>query len=180
MQDLYKWSLTKIRKDALMSAWMEDRREEWSPLTASRIRFLLDGVAFLVFCDEQRSWFERYFLTNINKSDNERPILPFFSLRSMFVNLDEINTKEGVELLDGMLSLAFPKGYLFFYIGHGGTSFSQIAKSNENSYMWLIDEHSENAFYLDGKDENLDIKLIQLFKLFNSSISAALFDEIVL
>lgn len=180
MQDLYKWSLSKIRKDPLMSAWMEDRRDEWTPLISSKIKLLLDGISFIVFCDDDREWLEKYFLFNINRSDNERPILPFFSLKAMFANLHNINTREGITLLDDMLSISFPNGYIFFYIGRGNTSLANIAKSSENSLMWLIDERTENAFYMDGSDENLDIKFIQLVKLFDSSVSAALFDEVTL
>ncbi|PSM52545.1 DnaA-binding chromosome replication initiation factor [Campylobacter blaseri] len=180
MIDLYRWSLEKIRKDPIMSTWMEDRREEWTPLIASRIKLMLEGACFIFFCDNERRWFEEYFLLNINKKNNERPILPFFSLRALYPNISNVSTKESIELLEDMLSLSFSNGYMFFYIGKGNSIFSQIAKNSDNSYMWLIDEHAENSFYLDGADENLDIKLIQLFRLFDSSISAALFDEVIL
>ncbi|QOQ86950.1 HobA family DNA replication regulator [Campylobacter corcagiensis] len=180
MKDLYKWSLERIRKDTFMSTWMEDRREEWTPLVASKVKFMLQGSSFIFFCDEQRRWFEKYALQNINARENERPLVPFFSLRAVASNLDYINTKESIELLNDMLTLAFPNGYMFFYVGRGSHPLAKVAKSSENSYMWLIDEHSENAFYLDSQDENLDIKLIQLFKLFDSSVSAALFDEVTL
>ncbi|NLY03373.1 MAG: hypothetical protein GXZ15_00780 [Campylobacter sp.] len=180
MQDLYKWSLERIRKDTFMSTWMEDRKEEWTPLVASKVKFILEGASFIFFSDEDRRWFEEYVIQNINSSSNERPLIPFFSLRSIASNLDSINTKEGIELLNDMLTLCFANGYLFFYVGRGNDPLAKIAKSKENSYMWLIDEHAENAFYLNGSDEKLDIKLIQLFKLFDSSISAALFDEVTL
>ncbi|MSN96979.1 hypothetical protein F1B92_07375 [Campylobacter sp. FMV-PI01] len=180
MQDLYKWSLDRIRKDTFMATWLEDRKEEWTPLLSSKIRLLLDGSSFIFFCDDDRSWFEDYFLRNINKNDNERPILPFFSLKSLFPNFDSINSKEGIALLVDMLSLSFLNGYVLFYVGRGNTELARIAKSSDDSYMWLIDEKCENGFYLDSNDENLDIKLIQLFKLFDSSISAALFDEVVI
>ncbi|NLK66249.1 MAG: hypothetical protein GX282_02110 [Campylobacteraceae bacterium] len=180
MKDLYIWSLDKIRKDSSMSVWMEERRDEWTPLISSKIKLLLEGSAFIVFCDEERAWFEEYFLLNINRSDNARPILPFFSLKSMFKNLDEINTREGTALLEDMLTLAFPNGYIFFYVGRGNNVLANIAKGSENSLMWLVDERAENAFYMDGSDDALDIKFIQLFKLFDASVSAALFDEVVL
>ncbi|QKF71027.1 DnaA-binding chromosome replication initiation factor [Campylobacter geochelonis] len=163
-----------------MSTWMEDRREEWTPLLASKIKFLLEGSSFIFFCDDERRWFEEYFLRKINKKGNERPLLPFFALKSLFPNLDQINTKEGIELLVDMLNLSFPAGFIFFYVGKGNSIFAQIAKNSPNSYMWIIGEHTENSFFLDEKDENLDIKMIQLFGLFDSSISAALFDEVIL
>ena len=44
--------------------------------------------------------------------------------------------------------------------------------------MWIMDEHIQNSFYLLSSDENLDIKLIQLFKLLDKSIDAVLFAEV--
>ena len=54
----------------------------------------------------------------------------------------------------------------------------QIAKRKDDSFMWVLDEHLQNSFYLQTSDDNLDIKLIQLFKLLDKSIDAVLFAEV--
>jgi hypothetical protein len=74
--------------------------------------------------------------------------------------------------------LSFPAGYTFFYIGKGSDARSQIAKRKENSFIWLLDEKVQNSFYLDSKEDNLDIRLIQLMRLFDKSIDAILFSEV--
>lgn len=179
MTDLMKWTLGAIREgDGL--TWMEDRRIEWSPLFASRIKFLFEGYTFIIITDDDREWFERYFLRNINRKDNSRPILPFVSLRSLYPSFAEINSKEEINLLEDMLSIAFPNGFIYFYIGKTSAKISQIAKGKDDSYMWLFDEQAQNSFYLSSNDEILDIKLISLFKLFSKSIDAVLFGKVCL
>ena len=46
--------------------------------------------------------------------------------------------------------------------------------------MWLFDEQAQNSFTLSSSDENLDIKLISLCKIFDKSIDAALFAKVIL
>ena len=161
-------------------SWMEERRVEWTPLLASRLKFLLEGRAFITVSDEERKWFEIYLLRKMNSSKSIRPFLPFFSLRSLYPSLDEIETNEQKQLLKDMLSLAFPNGYLFFYIGKSLDKCANLAKSDENSYMWLFDEQAQNSFTLSSSDENLDIKLLNLYKLFDKSIDAVLFAKVML
>ena len=161
-------------------SWMEERRVEWTPLLASRLKFLLEGRAFITVSDEERKWFEIYLLRKMNSSKSIRPFLPFFSLRSLYPSLDEIETNEQKQLLKDMLSLAFPNGYLFFYIGKSIDKRANLAKTDENSYMWLFDEQAQNSFTLSSSDENLDIKLLNLYKLFDKSIDAVLFAKVIL
>ena len=179
MLDLFKWNLEIIRSQPFM-AWLEDRREEWSPLLASRLKFLLEGRAFIIICDDEREWFGEYLISKINQSTNARPLLPFFTLKSLYKNYTNITTAEEMNLVDDMLNLSFENGVVYFYIGKGEAKISQIAKNHEDSYMWLIDERAQNSFYLDGKDEMLDNKLLELFWIFNKSIDAVLFNEVVL
>ncbi|MBR8462851.1 HobA family DNA replication regulator [Campylobacter sp. faydin G-24] len=180
MQDLIKWTLDAIRKESASMSWMEERRVEWTPLLASRLKFLLQGRTFIVITDDDRTWFETYLLKKINSPANARPLLPFVSLRAIYPSLDEINSKEQILLLQDMLSIAFPNGYVYFYIGKSIDKRAQIAKGADDSYMWLFDEQAQNSFYLNSSDENLDIKLISLFKLFDKSIDAVLFAKVIL
>lgn len=179
MLDLFKWNLELIRTQPCMS-WLEDRREEWTPLLASRLKFLLDGRAFVIICDDETEWFGNYMVSKVNHTANSRPLLPFFTLKSLYKNYSNISTIEEMKLVDDMLNLSFANGIVYFYIGKGDCRRSQIAKNHEDSYMWLIDERAQNSFYLSGQDEMLDMKLIQLFWIFNKSIDAVLFNEVVL
>lgn len=180
MQDFMKWTLEAIRREGQAMSWMEDRRMEWAPLLASRLGYLLNGASFVLITDKEREWFERYFLQNINKVGALRPFLPFISLRSLYPDFDAISSKEQIALLNDMLSISFSTGFIYFYIGRSDDRRATIAKSNENSYMWLFDEQAPNSFYLSSDDENLDIKLISLFKLFDRSINATLFSKVSL
>ena len=180
MQDFIQWTLKAIRDEGPLMSWMEERRVEWTPLLASRLKFLLEGRAFITISDEERRWFEIYLLKKMNHSKSIRPFLPFFSLRSLYPSLDEIETNEQKQLLKDMLSLAFPNGYVFFYVGKSADKSSQIAKGKDDSYMWLFDEQAQNSFYLSSSDGALDIKLLSLFRLFDKSIDAALFAKVTL
>ncbi|PPB60583.1 HobA family DNA replication regulator [Campylobacter hyointestinalis] len=180
MSDFMKWSLEAIRDDSPLMSWMEERRVEWVPLLASRIKYLLDGFTFIVICDEDRDWFESYFLRKINRKNSSRPILPFVSLRSLYPSLGEINSKEEISLLEDMLSIAFPNGYIYFYIGKSNSKFASFAKGKDDSYMWLFDEQAQNSFYLSSSDDMLDFKLLSMFRLFDKSIDGVLFGKITL
>ncbi len=176
---MLKWTLDTIRKDGSYFSWMEERRLEWVPLVTSRLKLLLEGKTFIVLTDAKRDWFCEYILTTINKKTNERPYLPFVSLKAFFPNLQNIKTKDDVEFLEDMLSIAFPNGYVFFYIGQSNNLSSQIAKKRDDSLMWIMDEQIQNSFFLSSKDEYLDIKLIQLCGLLDKSINALLYAEVI-
>ncbi|MBK1993598.1 hypothetical protein FSE90_04950, partial [Campylobacter novaezeelandiae] len=68
----------------------------------------------------------------------------------------------------------------YFYIGSTTDKKSLIAKSKDDSLLWLFDEQLQNSFYLNSKDKDLDAKLISLFKLFDSSLDAILFSKVIL
>lgn len=180
MQEFMKWTLEAIRSEGLSMSWMEERRVEWALLLAPRLKYLINGRTFIVVTDNDRIWFETYLLRKINSIHSARPLLPFVSLRSLYPSINEIDSKEQIVLLNDMLSIAFPNGYVYFYIGKSADKIAQIPKLNDDSYMWLFDEQVQNSFYLSSSDESLDIKLITLFKLFNSSIDATLFAEVSL
>lgn len=179
MTDIFTFSLEAMRSGPYMG-WLEERRDEFSPLLASSLKALIEGKTFVVFCDDDRAWFENYVVKKINGDSDQRPLLPFFSLKSLYPNSNNLKTKEEIMLLDDMLSIAFPNGVIYFYIGKGSYPLAQMAKLKDDSYMWLIDEHAQNSFYLKGDDEWLDIKLIQMITLFNQSIDSVLFNEVVL
>ncbi|AQW86319.1 DnaA-binding chromosome replication initiation factor [Campylobacter pinnipediorum subsp. caledonicus] len=180
MQEFMKWTLDAIRSEGLLLSWMEEKRVEWANLLAPRLKYLLNGRTFIVFTDDDREWFETYLLKKINSVNSARPLLPFVSLKSIYPSLDDISSKEQIMLLEDMLSIVFPNGYVYFYIGKSSDKKSQIAKLNDDSYMWLFDEQVQNSFYLSSSDDKLDTKLISLYNLLDKSIDATLFAELSL
>ncbi len=178
MQQFLKWTLDYIRKDGAMMNWMEEKRFEWVPLNVSMLKNLLDGYVFLVITDDDRDWLCKYILNDINKISKNRPLLPFYSLKSLYPNLKNIRTKEDINLLEDMLMQSFPNGYTYFYIGKNNDKNIEIAKRRGDSFMWVLDEHLQNCFHLNSTDEMLDIKFIQLYKLLDKSIDALLFGEV--
>ncbi|GEM_PF-57334 len=177
-KDFSLWTLEQIRAKGSAMSWMEERRFDWVPIAASAIERLISTQTLLLITDREREWFARYTLSKLNKINTERPLLPIMSLGTIFPYIDKINDSEQLEILEDMLSLAFPNDYFFFYIGKGSDPRSQIAKSKNNSLLWLLDEMMQNSFTLRSDDEELDIKLIQLLTLFDKSIDAILFSEV--
>jgi len=180
MQKFLKWTLKTIRKDGSMMSWMEEKRFEWVPLASSMLEKLLAGQTIIVITDEDRAWFGQYILKSINSNNKNRPLLPFVSIRTFFPNIHQLKTKEDVELLEDMLSQSFLNGYSFFYIGKSNDIKMQLAKRSDDGFLWVLDEHMQNSFYLSSGDEMLDIKLIQLYRLLDKSIDAVLFAEVSL
>ncbi len=178
MQKFLKWTLDNIRKESSMMSWMEEKRFEWVPLNVSMLKNLIEGHTIVVITDDDRKWFCDYMLSDINKLSKNRPLLPFVSLKAFYPNLASLKTKEDIELLENMLFQAFPHGYTYFYVGKNNNIKMQIAKRRDDSFIWVMDEQLQNSFFLSSTDENLDIKLIQLYKLLDKSINALLFAEV--
>ena len=178
MTTFSSWTLENIRKEGSSFAWMEEKRFEWVPLVASSINRLINAQTFLLITDNDREWFGEYILKRLNKASFDRPLLPILSLSSIFPHVDSIKDSEQMALLDDMLSLSFPNGYTYFYIGKGTHPRAKIAKSKDDSLTWLFNERAQNSFYMNSEDENLDIKLIQLITLFDKSIDAVMFSEV--
>ncbi|EAH9416652.1 HobA family DNA replication regulator [Campylobacter lari] len=170
-----KFTLEQIRESGTYASWLEERRLEWSPLIASKLVLLLQGYTFIVITDDQRTWFEEYFLSQIN-ANTTRPLVPFVSLKGIYNKA--CNTQEDIDLLNDLLSISFPNGYAFFYIG-ANTGFKfKIANSKAESMLWLFDEQLQNSFYLSSRDKELDYKLISLYKVFEQSLEAVLFSKV--
>lgn len=178
MQQFLKWTLDAIRGDEAIMSWLEERRYEWVPLAATAIEKILEGQSVVIVTDREREWFCHYVIASVNKPIKNRPILPFFALRDLYPYLDGIKKDEEIDLLFDMLSLSFKGEYFFWYIGKSDDPRSQIAKRRDDSFLWLMDEEYQNSFLLKSYDNLLDMKLFQLFRLFDKSVDAALFGEI--
>jgi len=157
---------------------MEEHRFAWAPLVNSAVAQVLEGKTVLVMTDEPRQWFAQYILHKVNDFEKHRPLLPFYSLEGCFLNLHTVKDKEKIQLFEDMLDLSYPNGYLIWYIGKGDHAATKIAYRNEDNFLWLMDEEAQNSFYLRSGDPLLDIKLLQLYRLFDETLSAVLFGEL--
>ena len=176
--DFAQWSLDAIRDEDGALSWLEEQRFNWATTSALALCQMLEGKTIILITDEKRKWFENYILSSINSSKIDRPILPIVSLDSIYQHYNSISGGEMIDILDNMISLSYKEDYFFWYIGSGDDKRSDIAKRRDNSYFWIFDEEFHSSFTMKSYDEYLDIKLLQLYKLFNSSLNAAMFGEV--
>ncbi len=83
-----------------------------------------------------------------------------------------------IELMEDMLEISYPNGYFFWYIGKGDHPYTKLAFRNDESFLWILDDEVQNSFRLRSSDPLKDIKLLQLYKLFDQTLSAAIFGDI--
>jgi len=174
MQSLAAWTLEAIREEPSDFSWMEERRFAWVGLIEGVLARLIQGETVLVLTDPRRLWFERYILNTINDLRRDRPLLPFQSLRGTFADLQSADNDLRITLMEDMLDIAYPRGYFLWYIGEGSHPYTKLAYHRENNFLWLINEEIAGSFLLRESDPLMDIKLLQLYRLFDKSIEAAL------
>ena len=178
MQQLLKWTLETIREEESCFSWMEEYRYEWAPLVKSAVAQSTEGKTVLIVTDELRRWFGQYILNAVNDLSKNRPLLPFYQLTECFPNLSGFNSTSDIQLLEDMLEISYPNGYYIWYIGKGDHPYTKMAYRCESSFLWVLDEEVQNSFALRSSDPLLDIKLLQLYKLFDQTLSATLFGEL--
>ena len=105
-------------------------------------------------------------------------MLPFYQLTECFPNLQNINSTQEIQLLEDMLDISYPNGYYIWYIGRGDHPYTKLAYRNHDNFLWVLDEEVQNSFALRSLDPLLDIKLLQLYKLFDMTLSATLFGDL--
>jgi len=177
MQQLLKWTLKTIRDEDCFS-WMEEYRYEWAPLVKNAVSQILEGKSVLLLTDIPRKWFGRYILENVNVLQKNRPLLPVFPMEEMVPGIGTFSSTQELQLLEDMLDISYPNGYFIWYIGKGDYPFTKFAYRCSDSFLWVMDEEVENSFLLRSSDEMLDIKLLQLYKLFDKTLSEALFGDL--
>lgn len=175
--DYLRYLLETIRDGGAFMSWLESKRLEFGALMAVKLKPLLEGKSFILLCDDDRAWYEQYFLQKIN-AKNYRPFVPIFSLGYFYPH--KVKNNEDILLLNDLLDIAFPNGFVYFYIGTNVDKKFQIARSRDDSLLWLFDEQLQNSFLLHSKDKDLDEKLISLYKLFDKSVDAILFSKVEL
>jgi hypothetical protein len=178
MQQFSKWMLETIRAEGAMLSWLEEQRFEWTATVAQAVGQIVQGKTVVLITDYERNWFESYITSSYNKPTLERPMIPIVSIDQFYPHYDHITGGEMIDMLDGMLEIAFKGDYFFWYIGKGDDRRSDIAKRSDNSLLWLMDEDFQNAMPLRSYDPQIDIKLVQLYRLFDATLGAALFGEI--
>jgi len=178
MPDFAQWSLDAIREEGGSLSWLEEYRFEWSKTTAFALEQILNGKTIILITDEKRKWFENYILSSMNGLLLERPLIPIISIDNIYTHYNNVSGGETIDIIDDMISLSYKNDYFFWYIGKGDDKRSDIAKRKDESYFWIFDEDFNNAFTLKSYDTDLDIKLLQLYKLFDASLNAAMFGEV--
>jgi len=178
LPDFAQWSLDTIREEGGSLSWLEEYRFEWSKTTAFALEQILNGKTVVLITDEKRKWLEQYILSSINSVSLDRPLIPVVSIESLYPHYNDISGGEMIDMLDDMIALSYKNDYFFWYIGKGDDKRSDIAKRKDDSYFWIFDEDFNNAFRLKSYDAVLDIKLLQLYRLFDASLNAAMFGEV--
>ncbi len=178
MQQFTKWTLETIRAEGAMLNWLEESRFEWTTTVAQAVRQIIEGKTLILVTDNDRQWFARYITTSFNRPSMERPMIPMIALEQMYPAYDEITGGKMIDMLDDMLELSFNGEYFFWYIGKGDERRADIAKRSDESLLWLMDEDFQNAMTLRSYDPIIDIKLLQLYRLFDITLNSALFGEI--
>jgi hypothetical protein len=178
MKKLLSWTLETIREEDASFSWMEEHRFDWSPLVKNAVSQSIEGKTVLIITDDDRQWFESYILTNINDLNKGRPLLPFYALKSCFPQISNIKTTNDLDLLQDMLEISYPQGYYIWYIGKGDHTYRKLSDRGNDNFVWVMDEDLADAFIFRASDPLLDIKLLQLYKLFDKTLLSVLFGEL--
>ena len=178
MHEFNTWTLEAIREDEAMMSWLEEFRFEWSASVKLAVEQMIEGKTVVLITDHDRDWFKHYVLSALNKPNLDRPILPIVSIDSLHSHYDLITGGEKIDMLSDMLSMAYNDNYFFWYVGKGEDARSDIAKREDASFLWIMDEDFQNAFPLKSYDTLLDIKLLHLYRMFDKTLNAALFGDI--
>ena len=180
MQQLLNWTLKAIREEDSSFSWMEECRFEWVPLANSILSNIIDAKSILMLSDDEHRWMVEYILYDINSVNKKRPMLPFYDLNSYLPSVSRTKSTQQIQMLEDMLSISHPQGYVYWYIGSANDTNAKLAYRNEDSFMWIIGEQMQNSFKFSPIDKNKDLKLMQLYKLFDKTLSATLFSQIEL
>jgi hypothetical protein len=176
--DFAQWSLDVIREDGASLSWLEEQRFEWTNPLSLALEQILNGKTIILITDEKRKWLETYILSSLNSINMDRPLLPIVSMDSLYQHYRHISGGEMIDIIEDMISLSYKDDYFFWYIGKGDDKRADIAKRKDSSYFWIFDEEFHNGFKLQSYDPMIDIKLLQLYKLFDASLSATMFGEV--
>lgn len=180
MENISQWTIQTLRQDKSLPTWLEERKFEWIPLVKNTLTRLFSGESLIIITDKERDWFMQYITTSINRSSN-RPYFPILSMKSILPQSQKLESGETEQMLIyDYLDNLFPQHYFFWYIGKDERSLSTLALSKEGSFLWIFDKNLQNNFTLQSTDPLLDIKLMQMYNIFNLTLNAAILGQISL
>ena len=177
MNSFESWTLDAIRDEGASLSWLEELRFEWIPATRNALAQIVEAKTIVLIVDKKYRWFEEYILSHINSVSLERPFIPIVSIDALYDDYESLMGTESISMLDDMLSITYKDEYFFWYIGRGECKRGDIAKRSDKSYLWIMDEEFQNAMKLRSYDKYIDIKLLQLYAMFDKSLGAILFGE---
>ncbi|ADR33269.1 hypothetical protein Sulku_0603 [Sulfuricurvum kujiense DSM 16994] len=178
MRQFDQWTLESIRSEGASMSWFEEQRFEWTPAIANAMDQVMGGKSLVLITDHDRKWFAHYIISSLNKRTQDRPMIPIVCIDSLYPHYDHISGGESIDMIGDMLDIAYKGDYFFWYVGRGDDRRADIAKRSTNSLLWIMDERFQNALVLRSHDPLIDIKLLQLYRLFDKTLSAVLFGEI--
>lgn len=169
------WTLEVLHKENHVAlAWLEEMRYEWCKVAYHFIDSVINKQCMIILCtDDEREWFGKYVLQNINKG-KKRPLLPIFYLNTILPHSSKLNT----QLIDDMFDISF-QNHTIWYIGRTDNKLATVAIEHQNHFIWSFDSSLYAAFNLNSDEANVDIKLLQLFNMLDKSIDAVMFNEIM-
>jgi len=174
-----QWTLDAIRAEGASMSWFEEQRYEWIPQIINAMDQIMQGNTIVLVTDHERRWVSHYIIDAINKRTKERPMIPIVTLDALYSHLDQSMDTEAMDTLSDMLDISFKGEYFFWYIGKGGDERrADFVKRSNNALMWMMDENYPNALSLRSYDSHIDIKLLQLYRLFDRTLASVLFGEI--
>lgn len=173
-----QWTLESIRSEGAAMSWFEEQRFEWIPAVSNALEQVMDGKSIVLITDHDRKWFAQYLTASLNKRSQDRPMIPVVCLDALYPHYDYVVGGEAIDTLTDMIEITFKGDYFFWYIGRGDERRADIAKRNGNSLLWVMDEKFQSAIHLRSFDPLVDIKLLQLYRLFDKTLNAVLFGEI--
>lgn len=176
--DFAQWSLDTIRSEGATFSWLEELRFEWTPATSLALEQILNGKTIVLITDSKRKWLQEYILSTINPAKLERPPVPIVNIDSLYRHYNNISGGDMIDIIEDMVTMSLKGEYFFWYIGSGDDRRADIAKRKDNSYIWIFDEDYANSFNLKSYDKHLDIKLLQVYRLFDLSLNGAMFGEV--
>ena len=180
MQDIVSWTTQILRHDASRPTWLEERKFEWIPLIKRALQRIFNCESMILITDRDREWFAHYVIFSINRTNN-RPYVPVVSINALFPQIDKNQQDDSeVLLISDYLNNIFSQGYFFWYVGKNDALRAKLALSHEDCFLWIFDTELQNSFTLQSTDPLVDIKLMQMYRIFNLTIEAALFGQITM
>ena len=178
--DFSDWTLTNIREEGSSFSWMEEHRFNWIPQVNNALKKILNGFSIIVVTDREFNWLGDYIVNKLNSKEKNRPYIPIYNIDCLFSAAYKLNDTTELDLLYDMFDISFSNGYLFWYIGNGEHRHYEYIEQNKSSIIWRLNHEVEGLFSLKRGDPQIDIKLIQAFKLFDKAIDAAITGDIEL